>query len=184
MSHHLFRYTLNGLTLLSAVLCVAVVVMCVRSYRVDWTDAVEAGRRVSIGVGDGRLYLVTQTGDFRGDEQGLACPAGRRPGSDYAKVLWMVMGLEDDRRVTHRWGGFRYFRSRSWRYNRSMRGASGPGWLLAGLAAALSVSRGMSRWWRRRERFSPGQCRACGYDLRATPGWCPECGAVPAGLQR
>jgi hypothetical protein len=54
-----------------------------------------------------------------------------------------------------------------------------PFWSLCLILAWLPT-----RWTYRRRlrrRLALGSCPSCGYDLRATPDRCPECGVVPAG---
>lgn len=53
-----------------------------------------------------------------------------------------------------------------------------PYWPLA-VATALLSAWASVRAWRSRRRVSPELCVVCGYDLRATPERCPECGTVP-----
>lgn len=58
-------------------------------------------------------------------------------------------------------------------------------WLVAGLSLLVPL-----RWVqlrvasnRRAKRADDRVCQACGYDLRASPDRCPECGAVPASAR-
>jgi hypothetical protein len=54
-----------------------------------------------------------------------------------------------------------------------------PWWLI--LIFALAIPAGAAeKSWRQRRRIRKGQCPECGYDLRATPERCPECGRVAA----
>jgi hypothetical protein len=50
----------------------------------------------------------------------------------------------------------------------------------AGLTAVLPLRWSVGRLVRRRRPRDPRRCASCGYDLRATPDRCPECGTVPA----
>jgi hypothetical protein len=71
-----------------------------------------------------------------------------------------------------RWGA----RSR----NTAVQYAAAPVWPLAAILAALPLAHVARRCAGRRRSRPGGCCRECGYDLRATPGRCPECGTTAA----
>ena len=54
-----------------------------------------------------------------------------------------------------------------------------PDWLLATVFGVPPAVAAIRLWRTHRRRRRIGHCRRCGYDLRATPARCPECGAVP-----
>ena len=92
-----------------------------------------------------------------------AAPAGStREGQDWRSSLF-DWGVDYDELLPRRW---------------TNRLISVPYW---GVLAALAASRlpsGIRRYAAHRARTRRGLCAVCGYDLRATPDRCPECGTV------
>jgi hypothetical protein len=56
-----------------------------------------------------------------------------------------------------------------------------PYWMLFAISAMVPAIAAHRRF--RRHVVVPGRCATCGYDLRATPDRCPECGTVVASSE-
>jgi len=160
------RRLLNLLTVLSLLLCVAVVVLGVRSYWVS--DAVDWGiADCRAGVGSLRGWISAATVQVAPDRL-ASVPRGalvsREPGASAAghamKASWSWSVVQAVRFTAP---GLRVFDVRV------------PHAYVAAALAVLPAARLLARRTLARRRLL-GLCPACGYDLRATPGRCPECG--------
>ena len=84
----------------------------------------------------------------------------------------ILSSMRDYPHIERSFLGFGYM---SGTYNAPYRVFSAPYWFILIVTGAFPAA-----WWVKRRRVRArrreGRCLRCGYDLRATPGKCPECG--------
>ncbi len=97
------------------------------------------------------------------------------PNGDVSRDQWLVT-------VFHEVGGFAWGTGIGGVYQGWA--AVIPLWCLAGLTSVLPATwvRGALNRRKQRQHIRLVRCIGCGYDLRATPSRCPECGTVPKAV--
>jgi hypothetical protein len=171
------RRTWNFSVGVSLLLCVATCVLWVRQLvepwrEVTWGDEV-TGTRVTIRPAYGYVLLYTATG-----VRPLPAEALAGTGEDAGRN-WSLLGTQFYRCYDIGLGAD--MKPLPGTYGYHVGGAIHLAWP-AVLSAILPLRFALRllRHAARERRGNRGLCPCCGYDLRASPDRCPECGAVPA----
>lgn len=176
------------LVVVSLMLCAVTAAVIVRSFFVmDMIEHFRPGATVGavlsrsrVRVLDGRGILFVMQMDETYKTNGPADMAANR--ADFEQIpSWSHNKFPPDwpSATTHQWLGFGYSQSslasaRGWASPRS-RDARLPLWLPLAIFGVLPTAKFL-HWRKLRRRVARGQCPRCGYDLRASPDRCPECG--------
>jgi len=180
------RWLLNVLALLSLLLCVAVCALWMRSYSV--VDRIRVGywgyhplpRHPEAVAGQCAVLVRYPAGSNVSVYYDVCLGSPRnayavRPGRGGSRWVHDTIDLHPPRSAAsaESVAGF------SLRRGQSFIDVRIPDYALLCATAVMPAFVGTWRA-RRRRRVVAGLCRHCGYDLRATPDRCPECGAAAA----
>ncbi len=181
----LARHVMTPISALSLLLFMAVCVLWARSYgladRVGWSG--DDGWRY-VRSAKGHVVIGLLLGD-RSSDRDRAPPHWPKYERDEARhpsdfPIYRT-GLPHERYLSWERGGFAWHESRNLRRGTLHIQGIAPFRSLAAATVALPL------WWtttrvrsqvRARRRKRMGLCPACGYDLRESPGRCPECGVL------
>ncbi len=173
------RRLFNLAAAVSLVMCVAMTAMWVRSYWIgdDIGMNTPAGNRYFVRTGAGQLVVDVSSGYTFGRDQ------PRFQSTPTERALKVVYWVEPDSFLSR--AGFAYISSTfdgPLGGTMMVRAAVMPCWfalLLAAVTPAVwAATRRRRSVHRARQDLARGVCPTCGYDLRGTPGRCPECGAI------
>ena len=194
----LCRILFNALTVLSLLLCVATVVLWVRSRStLEWLDVTTVRSRpdgqllTSANLASHLNGLSLRVIRYRYSKWPPYDPVDPFEGqrrSCWGAWVWEVVDHKPSRLIpgsTYReWMGFG---SGDYAIGADPARLFGRFWTVphwsAALATAVLPMMSLVRWRRTRRaavRLRRGLCPGCGYDLRATPDRCPECGRAVA----
>jgi len=164
---------------LSLMLAIGITALWVHSgfrYVYAWRSEPATGagwEQWEIGSARGRVYVRRVLAPRGGGSPGWGVGGG--PGSGPADWPWMPGGA--GYRSDFAFAGFNVYYQPASALRPDFREVVVPHYFLLLLTLVLPA-----RWWVTRKRLAPGACARCGYDLRATPDRCPECGAVTSPL--
>jgi hypothetical protein len=164
-----FRILFTTAAACSLLLCVTACVFWVRGYwYVEHVWLTRAAQTVSAWSARGDLSLAWAT-NWRGDATTGYRREAHAGASTYRRGITATL--------EHRLLGFGWRDARDGKAR--FRVVACPAYAVV-LATALPPALWAVAWRRRRGRARHGLCARCGYDMRATPKRCPECGTVPA----
>jgi hypothetical protein len=196
------RHVFHFLSLLTLLLLLAVTTLWVRGYgMLDMASRARTRRLEGGGASYSSAQVISNQGRILIDVGwGTAAPdstvvgtmlddantTGGQPRTLFQRIeqtkTSQPIRLEDISNASG-WGPVRWWRIAK---HNPLAGLTRDGWFVQIhhwlLAVILAIAPALALWQfaRRHRRMRVGLCANCGYDLRATPGRCPECGAEGA----